>query len=240
MKIHVVGLILLPALIAPNLNAQQPTETGSLNALATLSNLRSLIEWESAQSASEIEATDPGTVNRANQQPFFKSLLVPGWGQLSKGQRGKAYAFFAAEAILLTAIVSLKIYQGSVEDDYKTFARQHAGVQGSRSHQYYVDIGNWMTTDEYNQQRLRDRAFDRLYTASEDQWQWDSDLNRSNFKSMRLSADHAEQRSMLVLGGIILNHLLSAVDASSKSKNNPKLGVKPISSDGIVMSLRLF
>ena len=105
MKIHVVGLILLPALIAPNLNAQQPTETGSLNALATLSNLRSLIEWESAQSASEIEATDPGTVNRANQQPFFKSLLVPGWGQLSKGQRGKAYAFFAAEAILLTAIV---------------------------------------------------------------------------------------------------------------------------------------
>jgi hypothetical protein len=237
MRVLVVGLIVLSALSPPHLQAQQPPLDGALNSVVSSPGLSMQLGWESARDAATVDQTKTGVLRRDRQLPFFKSLLIPGWGQLSKGQRTKAYAFFTAEALLISSIFAFKVYQGWLEDDYREFASQHAGIEGDRSHQYYVDIGNWMTTDEFNQQRLRDRAFDRLYNDPADQWQWDSDENRRHFKSTRLGADHAEQRAMLVLGGLILNHLLSAVDASGKSKKKVEMGVSSIGRNGVGLSL---
>jgi len=160
-----------------------------------------------------LEASATGAPHRA---PIgsFKSLLIPGWGQLAGGEKARGYLFLTTEALLVGGLLSQKLYQGWLEDDYRTFAVQHAGVQGGRDHQYYVDVGNWMTVGEYNEQRLRYRQFDAMFTDPAYDWRWDSEENRAEFKNTRLRADAAGQRALLFGGGLLLNHLLSFIDAS--------------------------
>ena len=56
------------------------------------------------------------------------------------------------------------------------------GVSGGHGHDYYVDVGNWMTVDEYNERRLQERNFDALYTAPQDRWAWDTDAHRAEME----------------------------------------------------------
>ncbi len=154
---------------------------------------------------------------------FLQSLLIPGLGQYLAGQETKAYIFFSTEAVLILGVLGSRLYAGWLEEDYQQFAKQHAGVSSPHNHQYYVDIGNWMNQMDYNEQRLRDRDFDRLYTSSEDTWQWDSDANRAKFKSIRLQSDRLYNQALMFVGGLLLNHLFSAIDASSSKPKSSKL-----------------
>jgi len=192
-----------------------PISGGAING----NNIQAQLNWERARTAGNLGEKIENKPSTGHQQPFFKSLLVPGWGQLSKGKRFKAYAFFTVEATLITSLIAFRTYKGWLEEDYETFACQHAGVIGGKDHQFYVDIGNWQDNTVFNEQRLRDRQFDRLYNNPADRWNWDSEANRLHFKSLRIDADRAGQKSLMVLGALILNHLFSAVDASGKSGN---------------------
>lgn len=129
-----------------------------------------------------------------------------------------------AEAALVLALVSQRVYASRLEDDYRTFAVQHAGVTGEHQHQFYVDIGNWDTREEFNQQRLRYREHDLVSTRPEDDWNWDSSANRMHFKDLRIRSDNARQRALLLVGGIIINHIASFVDASAFGGGKPVLG----------------
>lgn len=164
----------------------------------------------------------------------FKSLLVPGWGQLAGGEKTRGYLFLTTEVLLVGGLLSQTLYQGWLEDDYRIFAVQHAGVQGDRDHQYYVDVGNWMTVGEYNEQRLRYRQIDEMFTDPAYDWRWDSEENRAEFKNTRLRADAAGQRVLLFGGGLLLNHLLSFIDASrlTHSGRSASLSTTP---DGATM-----
>ena len=198
-------------------------------------DLQSMLTWDSAAISTTAEPLSGKT--RSGGEEFFNSLLIPGWGQLKKGNKLKAYAFFAAEVTLITSLIAFKSYQGWLEDDYRTFAGQHSGISGNRSHQFYVNIGNWQNRDAYNEQRLMDRQFDQMYTSSADDWSWDSEENRSSFKSMRLTADRTGQKTMITVGVLLLNHLLSAVDASGKSGSRRNLAFSPNDRGGITFGM---
>jgi len=163
--------------------------------------------WNRAEASSPYRKSAPGLTS-------FKSLLVPGWSQIAAGERTKAYVFLTAEAILIGGIVAENYYARWLEDDYAAFAAQHAGVGNDRAHQFYIDIGNWENREAFNQQRLRWREFDGMYLNASDDWTWDSEPNRLQFKASRIRADDARQRAMLLGGGLLLNHLLSFIDAS--------------------------
>ncbi|MDP8228303.1 MAG: hypothetical protein P9M15_02485 [Candidatus Electryoneaceae bacterium] len=145
---------------------------------------------------------------------FRKSLVLPGWGQISSGNKLKGYIFLGAETALIAGAIGYQMYGNWLEDDYTDFAGHHAGFVGDRSHQFYVDIGNWLDRQSYNEQRIRDRNFDALYNNPADDWQWDSDENRRHFKAMRISSDRSKQLVIFMVGGIIINHLASAIDAA--------------------------
>ena len=175
----------------------------------------------------EVREANAASAPQRTPLSSFKSLLVPGWGQLAGGKRLSGYLFLGAEAMLVGGLISQTLYQNWLEDDYRTFAAQHAGIQGGREHQYYVDIGNWMTREEYNQQRLRYRQFDAMYTDPAYEWNWDSESSRSDFKNLRLRADAAGQRALLLGGGLLLNHLLSFIDASRLQPSRVTVKISP-------------
>ncbi|MFZ5433114.1 MAG: hypothetical protein ACOZB3_04990 [Calditrichota bacterium] len=159
----------------------------------------------------------PLAANAAERAPggtaFLKSLLIPGWGQYALGRNNSALAFLGADLALIGGMLTLNSYGNSARDDYKALAAVHAGVIGDHSHDFYVDVGNWMNVDQYNERRLRDRDYDALYTDPEDQWTWDSDHNRSEMEKIRIRSDRAFNSIIYFVGGMVLNHVASAIHA---------------------------
>jgi hypothetical protein len=43
-------------------------------------------------------------------------------------------------------------------------------------------------------------------------WSWDSGKNRKYFKKLRIRADRYKLAGKFIIGGVVLNHILSAVD----------------------------
>jgi hypothetical protein len=154
-----------------------------------------------------------GAERRAGGTAFLQSLIIPGWGQASLGQKNSALLFAGTELSLIGAVLALKSYSASSRDDYVALAHAYANIQGGHGHDFYVDVGNWMNVDQYNEQRLRDREFDALYTNLADHWQWDSDGHRGQFKKVRIRSDLAKNNVVYVAGALVANHIISALHA---------------------------
>ncbi len=169
------------------------------------------------------KSSESSEVSRNSGAAFLKSLLIPGWGQYTQGRKRFAMVYFVGEVLLISGIIIERTYAKWLEDDYRQFAAQHAGVLGDKQHQFYVDIGNWMDTHSFNEKRLRDRQYDNLYLDPRSQWSWDSDQNRREFKATRLASDHAGQRAMLMIGGLLINHMISGIEASRIPKESRKI-----------------
>jgi hypothetical protein len=157
------------------------------------------------------------TASAADKRPggtaFIKSLVVPGWGQYSLGQKNSALAFFGADLALIGGMLTLNAYGHSTKADYHALAAAYAGVTGNHSKTFYVDVGNWMTVDQFNEQRLRNREYDALYTSASDRWAWDSNAHRDLMKQTRIKSDRALNSVLYLVGGMVLNHVASAIHA---------------------------
>lgn len=199
-------------------------------------NLSSDLQWQSAQDAGSVETKTYGRKDRG--AAFRKSILIPGWGQITTGREIRGYIFLGAEVVLIAGYFGYRQHSAWLKDDYTTYANQHAGITGAHPHQFYVDIGNWMNRELYNEQRIRDRDFESVYTNPDDDWSWDSDANRAGFKSMRISSDKAKQLAVFMIGGLILNHLASAIDATHLPLEESTVSVMPTEKgDGLMVGI---
>jgi TM2 domain-containing membrane protein YozV len=143
------------------------------------------------------------------------SLFLPGMGELYVGDYGTGKYFTIGEGVLWLTYASFEVYGDWLRDDARLFATTHAGVDPSgKDDQYYVDIGNYINTYEYNEKKLRDRESGKLYDlASSYFWKWDSDASRANYRDMRVSHDHVFNNAKFVAAAIIVNHVASAINA---------------------------
>ncbi len=161
---------------------------------------------------------------------FFKSLLLPGWGQMSQGRPKEATIFLSSEAILIVTTFGLQTYGDWLKSDYRSVAALYAGIPngGNRNHTMYVDMGNWNTVEEFNAARQRDREYDRQYLKAEDQWRWTNDSERRRFKALRLKSDKVLESVKFSIGAVVVNHFIAAIEASAferKKVKNPSIGV---------------
>ena len=144
--------------------------------------------------------------------PVLKSSLIPGWGEAVLENNKRAKLFSSIELSLWTAC--LATYTASYHQmlQYQSFAVEHAGVDAdNKDHKYWVDIGNYIDLDQHNSEHLRWRYLDEIYNES-DYWLWDNKNNMKNFESMRIRSDMLAKAGEYVVGAIIMNHLLSAID----------------------------
>ena len=159
--------------------------------------------------------------SRERGDAFLKSLVLPGWGQYDGGHKKSAVFFALTEVAIIGGMVAFRAHGAAKRNDYKALAAMHAGVVGEHPHDFYVDIGNWDSVDDYNEQRLQDREFDRLYTSTLDSWEWDSQESRIQMEKIRIQSDKSFNSVYYLIGGIVLNHIASAIHAgrvTSKGK----------------------
>ena len=144
--------------------------------------------------------------------PVLKSAIIPGWGEyiIEKNKRARLFSFI--EFSLWTTCLATYTFSYHQMLQYQSFAVEHAGVDtDNKDHKYWVDIGNYIDLEQHNSEHLRWRYLDEIYNET-DSWDWDTKSNMKNFESMRIRSDMLAKTGEYIIGAIIMNHILSAID----------------------------
>ena len=152
--------------------------------------------------------------------PVVKSLVLPGWGEYSLGNQIRGRIFVLSETTLLLAILGSYSVSKRQDAEFRAYASEHAGISPiGKDRQFWVDIGNYSSLLEFNEEHLRWRDFNALYEDNDTwTWTWDSNDNRERFENMRIASDSWMLRGSFFIGGVVLNHIVSAIDALYLSK----------------------
>ena len=154
--------------------------------------------------------------------PMAKSLLLPGWGESGLGNQKSSRFFMQTEAILFTSCWSAYKLAGVKEIEYIAYANEHAGAKNTNDHRYWVDIGNYNSNDDFDEEHLRMRDGKEGQWSSSP-WIWEGgESYRKNFEKMRIDSDKLYFTGRFIIGGIIMNHIISGINALYLSRINDK------------------
>lgn len=144
------------------------------------------------------------------------SLLVPGMGELYAGGFDSGKYFLAAEGALWLTYAAFDIYGNSLRDDARAFAQAHSGANVSgKNDQYFVDLGNFLNVEAYNDKKLRDRDAEKVYDPALGYgWQWDSEASRATFRDRRVASENMYNNRKFVVTAVLINHVASAINAA--------------------------
>lgn len=170
-----------------------------------------------AKSSASVAPKDK-PVNRGNA--MLRSLLVPGWGESYLGYHTTARRFFWTDMLIWAGVIGLETYSNWKEDQFMALASQHAGAQmAGKNDAFYADIGNYNTTQEYNEAKIRDRNFDAVYTDASYFWSWDNAQNRQTYDHTRILSRSAHNKLIFFIGAAALNRLVSLIDTGKKAND---------------------
>ncbi|MGB2867025.1 MAG: hypothetical protein WBD36_01120 [Bacteroidota bacterium] len=142
------------------------------------------------------------------------SLILPGMGEWYAGSFNNGKYSFMAEGGLWVSYAGFRMHGNWVRSDARSFAVQHSGVDlNSKDEQFEVNLGDYNTTDAYNEAQSRQRDYGARYTDPSYTWNWDSSVNRQAFRQMRIRSDKAYQNAKFVIAGLVVNRLISAFNA---------------------------
>ncbi|MEX1138758.1 MAG: hypothetical protein WEB33_04325 [Bacteroidota bacterium] len=150
------------------------------------------------------------------------SLVLPGAGEMYAGNVRTGTYLMAADGALWLTYAGFVLHGNWIMDDARTFAsmKAHADFNG-KDDRFDVDIGNFLSTEEYNETRLRNREYDEVYSGASYQWNWTQESDRRHYRNLRIKSDQIHQASEFVVGALVVNRIVSALLAwrSVKSAN---------------------
>ena len=169
--------------------------------------------------------------------PVIKSLIIPGWGQKSLAKPKRARLFNYIESGILLTLISSSTFSNIETKNYIAFASKHAAISSSgKNHKYWVDIGNYNSIEDYNDEHLRNREMDDLYPDDKKwSWDWDLDSNRKIFENKRIRADQLELFATFSVGALVLNHIVSSIDALYLKKLSSKKSLSIDSYNNLIL-----
>ena len=158
-----------------------------------------------------------------------KSLLFPGWGELSLNESSRGQKLIATDIILWLTVFNGKNLSKNYESDYRAFASEHAGVNWNHTdYLFAVDIGYYDDLNAYNSAKARQRSLEletdlnggliredghTMYPENGDfDWQWDNDSNRKSYKDMRISSANWDKYANFAIAGLLVNRVISVID----------------------------
>ena len=162
------------------------------------------------------------------------SLVLPGLGQWVAGEKGRAKVFMVTDLVFLASYFGTREYANVIERDYYTFAAVHAGVETKgKDKQYWIDIGNSQGIYQFNDRQRVGRNLEATYPENDHYfWQWDSEQNRIEYTNLRDKEDNWKQVATFMIGGMVLNRIVSAIDVvrlirRNKNSSSGEMGYRP-------------
>ena len=144
------------------------------------------------------------------------SLLLPGMGELYADAYNVGKYFTIADGLLWGTFIGMNAYSNWQEDNYKSYAASTAGVinDGNKDEDYYANIGDYTSVYTYNEQKALERNFNEMYDEQDYFWKWNTTDERRTYRDMWNSSETASNGIRFVVGGLILNRLVSAINAA--------------------------
>ena len=143
------------------------------------------------------------------------SLLLPGMGELYADSYGSGKYFTIADGVLWGTLIGMSAYSNWQEDNYKSYAATRAGViHDNKDEDYYANIGDYTSVYTYNDQKALERNFDEMYDEEANFWKWNSTDERRTYRDMWNSSETANNNIRFVVGGLILNRIVSAINTA--------------------------
>ncbi|MAJ44562.1 MAG: hypothetical protein CMF96_07445 [Candidatus Marinimicrobia bacterium] len=159
---------------------------------------------------------------------IIKSLILPGWGQLSENQSNSAKKFFIQEGVMWFSFFGSIWTSDYYEQSYLTFAKENAEIDlRGLDLQMAVDVGNYSNLIEYNDNKQRRRQFNLVLDENDinNHWQWNSDANREKFKNMRINSGLSKKFSSFMIAGLIGHRIISGIHVKYiQNKKIPNIG----------------
>lgn len=168
--------------------------------------------------------------------PFLKSALIPGWGQLSTGNN-YGYGMLASEAMFWAAYLYNDNEQDLREKASYDYALKYSHINpGKYPAQYYRDLSKFDSSGfdagGYNAM-VRQTAIDMFPYDPDGQqayidenmypdamsWQWDSYQLRKKYSGKRKDILELKDQAQLFTGIIIANHIISGIDMLRQRKH---------------------
>ena len=143
------------------------------------------------------------------------SLVLPGMGELYSGSYSSGKYFTIAEVAFWGTYIGLNSYSNWMQGRYKSFAASSAGVNNNgKDGNFYANVGNYQSEDEYNNDQALQGNFSQMYNSSSFYWKWQTIADRKNYRDMWTSSEQAKNNLRFVVGALILNRIVSAINAA--------------------------
>ncbi|MCA2005093.1 MAG: DUF5683 domain-containing protein [Ignavibacterium sp.] len=206
-----IQLILFVLIIASNLILGQGFQTSSIL------ELKSLLTKEDQTQSSQIIQNVLPSETKSKKNPglaIIYSLLLPGMGELYADNYSSGKYFTIAEGTLWTTFIGMNVYGNWQENRYKTYAQTYAGINPEgKDEDFYATIGLYTSIESYNNEKALERRYDEMLSEQKFYWKWNSTEERKTYRSMWTSSEQTFNDIRFVVGAMLVNRLLSAINA---------------------------
>ena len=183
------------------------------------------------QSAVTIAAGENLASRKSPNEAFLYSLAVPGMGQLYTGAK-HGYIYTAADVGFLVAFFILRNNAVNTRDDYRDVVRQNLIFIGPGSfnkwdlvedYEHATQYENWNHVYDSDETRNRTGKWywkdldPALKEEKDSSIEFDSKYRLESYE-LRQKANDSFQTARTILGFVILNHIVSAVEARIATK----------------------
>lgn len=168
------------------------------------------------------------------KKAMFYSALVPGLGEIYTQNYTKGAFFLAAETAVIFSYLRLQNERDWAINSYKQYAFSVVGVPKDMDDDYYQLIQNYMSSEEYNDNIIRDaRNYFLIYNtdpegyeayleanliSEEDSWHWDNNDQWMSYRNLRLRKQDYEIYTNFAFAAAILNRIISVIDSAVEAK----------------------
>lgn len=203
--------ILLIILIASSIVKSQEAES----ILSLKSHLQLNNPIHSLQLVRHTFSGNPESGSRKNPGlAILFSLLLPGMGELYADRYDNGVYFTIADGVLWGALAGFNIYGNWQEKNYRAFAESNGGVTlAGKESNYFAIISSYLSVDEYNTIQELNREFGKVYDPAKFYWNWKSNDIRKEYREMWSSSESAFNNVRFAAGALVLNRLISAINA---------------------------
>lgn len=142
------------------------------------------------------------------------SLLLPGMGELYADSYDSGIYFTIADGVLWGTFIGMNVYANWQKDRYISYAQTNGGIttQG-KDEDYYATIGEYLSIDQFNDEKAFERNFSEMYDTEKYFWKWNTSEERKNYRSMWVSSEQTFNNVRFVVGALLLNRVISAINA---------------------------
>ncbi len=142
------------------------------------------------------------------------SLLLPGMGELYAGGYNSGIYFTIADGVLWGTFVGMNVYGNWQKDRYIAYAQTKAGITTDyKDDTFYATIGDYSDIEKYNDQMALEGNFQDMYSPQYYYWKWNSTEERRTYRGMWVSSEQTFNDVRFVVGALILNRIVSAINA---------------------------